>query len=73
MSVPASHGEGTNWGKFLMIGSVHQELAKNVSIMKRVDGDFEEFVRALKQDRQSKWSHIQWLETSTKMTEYIFV
>ncbi|XP_046456793.1 uncharacterized protein LOC124203933 [Daphnia pulex] len=69
LSVPASQGEGTNWGKFLMISSVHQELAKNVSIMKRVDGDFEEFVRALKQDRQRKWSHIQWLETSAKMTE----
>jgi hypothetical protein len=71
LSVPASQGEGTNWGKFLMIGSLHKQLAKDVAILKRVDGDFEEFVGALIQNKPDKWSHTKWLEVSANMTEYL--
>nr|CAH0109071.1 unnamed protein product [Daphnia galeata] len=69
LSVPASFGEGTNWGKFLMIGSLHKQLAKEVAILKHIDGDFEEFVGALIQNKPDKWSHTKWLEVSANMTE----
>lgn len=56
-----------------MIGSVHKQLAKDVAILKRVDGDFEDFVGALRQNKPDKWSHTKWLEVSGNMTEYTVV
>lgn len=69
LQVPASHGEGTKWGKFLMIGSVHKELANDIAILKSVEGDFEKFVEALRPRSQEEWTCTKWLEISRHMAE----
>ncbi len=70
LRVPASQGEGAKWGKFLMIGTFHKQLAKDVAILKSADGNFAEFVKALSPSNQKEWSHSKWLESSNQMTEY---
>ena len=53
-----------------MIGSNHKQLAKDVTVLKNADGNFEEFVKVLSPSNQKEWSHTTWLESSGHMTEY---
>ncbi|XP_057369530.1 betaine aldehyde dehydrogenase-like [Daphnia carinata] len=69
LQVPASHGEETKWGKFLMIGSVHKQLANDIAILKSVEGDFEKFMKALRPRSQEEWTFTKWLEISSHMAE----
>lgn len=54
-----------------MIGSAHQQLAKDIVILKNNEGNFEEFVKLLNDTPEKSSSHTEWLQKSGRLTEYV--